>query len=201
MQKKEENNKEKLLFINFKKGDEVAFKYFFHKYYNQIIGFCIQFIYDKQEAEGIAQEAFLNLWKHRDTVKKVNGISAFLYTFSKSKCLNVLRHKKTKEKYSSKTLNEKEKNLNITVLNSMNFDSLTFKELENLIFDSLNELPTKTKEIFIKKRFDKMKNKEIAAEMAISIKTVEAHFAKAIQFLKIKLVDYLPTFLFFMFLK
>jgi RNA polymerase sigma-70 factor (ECF subfamily) len=201
MQEQEKNNKENQLFINFKKGDKVAFEYFFHKYYSQIIGFCIQFIYDKCESEGIAQEAFLNLWKHKIIVEKVNGIPAFLYTFSKSKCLNVLRHKKVREKYSSKILNQKEKTLNIAILDSMNFDSLTFKELENLIFDSLDELPKKTKEIFIKKRFDKMKNREIAAEMAISIKTVEAHFAKAIQFLKIKLVDYLPTFLLFILLK
>tara|TARA_R110002051_G_C8580137_1_gene477105 strand:+ start:193 stop:798 length:606 start_codon:yes stop_codon:yes gene_type:complete len=201
MQKQQKNNKENHFFINFKKGEEVAFEYFFHKHYHQIVGFCIQFIYDKQESEGIAQEAFLNLWKHRTSIDKVTGISAFLYTFSKSKCLNVLRHKKIKEKYKSKTLNEKEKNLNITVLDSLTFDSLTFKELENLIFDSLDELPTKTKEIFIKKKFDKMKNREIAAEMAISIKTVEAHFSKAIQFLKIKLADYLPTFLVFMLLK
>jgi RNA polymerase sigma-70 factor (ECF subfamily) len=197
MQKRENNSEEATHFINFKKGDEHAFEYFFHKYYNHIIGFCIQFIYDKTEAEGIAQEAFLNLWKHKNTVEKANGISAFLYTFSKSKCLNVLRHKKIKEKYRSKTLNLREKNLTIDILQSMNFDSLTFTELENLIFDSLDKLPTKTKEIFIKKRFEKKKNKEIAEEMEISIKTVEAHFTKAIQFLKIKLADYLPLFLLF----
>lgn len=192
---------EAIKFIAFKKGDEKAFEYFFHKYYSQITGFCISFIYDKSEAQGIAQEAFLNLWKHKNTIQKATGVSSFLYTFSKSKCLNVLRHNKVKDKYKNKKLNQQEQNLNISVLESMAFDSLTFTQLEDLILESLSELPTKAKEVFLKKRFEKKKNKEIAEEMGVSVKTVEAHFSKAIRFLKIKLSDYLPSLLLFFIFK
>jgi RNA polymerase sigma-70 factor (ECF subfamily) len=188
-------NKELKNFILFKKGNEDAFEYFFHKFYNNIVGFCVQFIYDENEAKCTAQEAFLNLWKEREKIETVNGISSFLHTYSKSKCLNIIRHKKVKDKYVNNTLNTKEKLLNIEVLQSLQFDSLTFTELETLIFNSIDELPEKTKEIFRKKRFEFKKNQEIADEMNISIKTVELHFSNAIKVLKTKLSDYLPAIL------
>ena len=168
-----EQNKELKKFILFQKGNEVAFEYFFYKFYNNIVGFCVQFIYDENEAKNITQEAFLNLWKQREKIETVNGISAFLYTYSKSKCLNIIRHKKVKDKYINNTLTDRENLLNIEILQSLKFDSLTFTELENLIFNSINELPEKTKEIFNKKKFENKKNQEIADEMNISIKTVE----------------------------
>ena len=196
-----EQNKELKKFILFKKGNEVAFEFFFYKFYNNIVGFCVQFIYDENEAKNITQEAFLNLWKQREKIETVNGISSFLYTYSKSKCLNIIRHKKVKDKYINNTLTDRENLLNIEILQSLKFDSLTFTELENLIFNSINELPEKTKEIFNKKKFENKKNQEIADEMNISIKTVEVHFSNAIKVLKIKLSDYLPSILLYFILK
>lgn len=191
-------NEDFLKFLLFKKGNEAAFEYFFYKFHGHIVGFCVQFIHDENDAKGIAQEAFLNLWNQKEQIETVNGISSFLYTYAKSKCLNILRHRKVKAKYVDKTLNKKEENLHQEVLQSLQFDSLTFSELETLIFKSIEELPEKTKEIFKSKRFEKKKNQEIATEMNISIKTVEAHFSNAIKVLQQKLADYLPIFLFFL---
>jgi RNA polymerase sigma-70 factor (ECF subfamily) len=188
-------NEELKKFVLFKKGNEAAFEYFFYKLYNTIVGFCVQFIYDENEAKCTAQEAFLNLWKKREKIETVNGISSFLYTYSKSKCLNIIRHRKVKQKYANHTLSERENLLNIEILQSLEFDYLTFTELETLIFSSIDQLPEKTKEIFRKKRFENKKNQEIADEMNISIKTVEAHFSIAIKVLKKKLSAYLPAVL------
>ena len=168
----------------------------FYKFHHHIVGFCVQFIHEENDAKGIAQEAFLHLWNQKEQIETVNGISSFLYTYAKSKCLNIIRHRKVKAKYVDKTINEKEENLHQEVLQSLQFDSLTFAELETLIFKSIEELPEKTKEIFKSKRFEKKKNQEIATEMNISIKTVEAHFSSAIKVLKQKLADYLPYLLF-----
>jgi len=189
------NNNESLHFINFKKGNELAFEYFFNKYYSQILGFGIQFLHDKEEAKGITQEAFINLWLNKDKISTDPGIRSFLYTYAKSKCLNSIKHQKVKEKYKSQTLNKKERDLDHQILKSMKFDSLSLTELEALVHKSIEELPDKTKQIFIKKRFENKKNKEISEEMEISLKTVESHITKALKVLKIKLSPYLPAIL------
>jgi len=189
------SQEELLHFNNLKKDDEKAFEYFFNKYYDSILGFCIQFIYYKPEAKGITQETFINLWTNRHQIEKINGIESFLYTYAKSKCLNAIRDNKVKERYKSKALNEKERALDYEILNSMNFDSIALTELEELITKSIQDLPEKAKVVFFKKRFENKKNKEIANELNVTVKTVEAHMTTALKILKVKLSEYLPIIL------
>ncbi|CAD0005149.1 RNA polymerase sigma-70 factor [Flavobacterium chungangense] len=178
-------------FESFKKGKEAAFTYFYDKYFCRITSFGIQFIYDKDEAENLAQEAFINLWQNRENIDSINGIQSFLYTYAKSKCLNFIRHNKVKDKFKNDLLNHKERELDIEILNSIQFDTLELTELERIINESINDLPPKTREVFIKKRFENKKNAEIAAEMQVTLKAVEAHMTKALKILKTKLSDYL----------
>jgi RNA polymerase sigma-70 factor (ECF subfamily) len=179
------------LFLSFKEGDETAFTHFYDKYFRRITAFSFQFIYDQDEAENLAQEAFLHLWQNREEVESINGIPSFLYTYAKSKCLNLIRHNKVKDKFKSDILNQKERELDIEILNSVQFDTLELTELERLIQESISDLPPKTRAVFIKKRFENKKNAEIAEEMQVTLKAVEAHMTKALKILKTKLSDYL----------
>lgn len=178
-------------FESFKKGEEAAFNYFYDKYFRRITSFSVQFIYDKDEAENLAQEAFINLWQNRENIDSINGIQSFLYTYAKSKCLNLIRHNKVKDKFKNDLLNHKERELDIEILNSIQFDTLELTELERIINESINDLPPKTREVFIKKRFENKKNAEIAEEMQVTLKAVEAHMTKALKILKTKLSDYM----------
>ena len=170
--------------------------FFFNLYFNQIVGFCTEFIKDRDKAKSIAQEAFLKLWLNREKVQKVNGVKAFLYTAAKSDCLNLFRHKKVVHKYLDSSLRKREESLNIEVLNAIHFDTVMLAELEELIEGSVNELPDKCKQVFKMRRVDFKKNKEIATELDISVKAVEANMTRALKHLKNKLSDYLPATLF-----
>jgi RNA polymerase sigma-70 factor (ECF subfamily) len=52
-------------------------------------------------------------------------------------------------------------------------------------------LPEKCREVFELSRFDGRKYSEIAEQLSISVKTVEAHMSKALGILKAELRDYL----------
>ena len=188
-------------FLQFKEGDRRAFEYYFKAYNNSIVGFGIQFIRDKDKARGIAQDAFIKLWENREKVQKINGIQSFLYTSVKTDCLNLIRHNKVVRKYESKKLHEREISLNTEILNSLNFDPLTFSELQSLIEKSIEELPDKCKLVFVKKRFENKKNKEIADELGITLKAVEANITRATKFLKLRLSHYVIQIIIYCFLQ
>lgn len=182
-------------FSAFKYGKEKAFESIFTSYYNRIVGFCIQFVGDNDKAQSIAQEAFIKLWINREKVEKCNGILAFLYTASKTECLNVIRRKAVSNKYEKQQLQIIEDELNRDVLNSFDFNSVEFSELEKLIYKSIEDLPEKCRLVFIKNRMEDKTNKEIAQELNISVKAVEANMTRALKFLKERLSDYLPVVL------
>ena len=182
-------------FLRFKNGEELAFEKIFKSNHGQIVGFCNQFITDWDKAQSLAQEAFINLWLNREKIETLNGIKAFLYTYAKSSCLNYIRHRKIISKYEDSQLQSKEDQLNREVLESFDFNSLEFTELEELIMRSINELPAQCRRVFMLSRFEGKKNKEIADDLDISVKSVEANITRALKTLRTDLAEYLPVIL------
>ena len=180
-------------FLQFKKGDKRAFEFYFNAYYNKIVGFGKQFIGDRDKACSVAQDAFIKLWENREKVQKINGIQSFLYTSVKSDCLNLIRHQKVVQKCKSTLLQKREGSLNTEILDSLNFDLVAFSELEGLIKKAIDDLPEKSRLVFIKKRVENKKNKEIAEELGVTLKAVEANMTRAMKFLKSRLSDYLSA--------
>lgn len=179
----------------FKSGDELAFEKIFKSNYNPLVGFCNQFVSDQDKAQSLTQEAFINLWLNREKIETFNGIKSFLYTYAKSVCLNYLRHKKVVSKYEDRQLLQKEEELNRDVLESFDFNSLEFTELETLIQQAISELPDKCRQVFMMSRFEGKMNKEISEELNISVKAVEANMTRALKMLRIRISEYLPAFL------
>ncbi|WP_420320024.1 RNA polymerase sigma-70 factor [Flagellimonas sp.] len=186
-------------FQQFKQGSETAFKAYFERYHDQIVGFCMQFIGDLDESKNVTQDAFVNLWLSRGKVRESKGIRSFLYTSAKSACLNLLRHKKVVHKYNNQYIKEKERQINLEVLRAMEFDTATLSELELLIQNSIKKLPEKCKHVFNMRRLDNKKNKEIAEELSISVKAVEANMTRAMRSLKHSLSNYISLLLLIIF--
>lgn len=181
--------------LRFKSGDELAFEKIFKSNHDQIVGFCHQFISDRDKAKSLTQEVFLNLWLNREKIETLNGIRSFLYTYAKSSCLNYIRHRKVIFKYENKQLQEKEEEINREVLESFDFNSLEFSELEELIQTAITDLPEKCRQVFILSRFDGKMNRQISVELNISVKAVEANMTRALKTLKSRLSEYLPAIL------
>ncbi|NKI27451.1 RNA polymerase sigma-70 factor [Arenibacter sp. 6A1] len=189
-------NSEEQRFKSFKKGDKLAFEYYFSFFYGRITGFCIQFLGDQDKAQSVAQEAFIKLWLNRGKVEKVSGIKSFLYTAAKTQCLDILRHQSVTSKYRNLKLHEKEINLNVEILKAMNFDEVSFQELEALVDKTISKLPPQCRTVFLLSRFESKKNREIANELNISIKAVEGNITRALKIFRIELSSYLIFILF-----
>ncbi|NEW84957.1 MAG: RNA polymerase sigma-70 factor [Mariniphaga sp.] len=179
----------------FKEGNDSAFEKVFKTEYNRIVGFCQQFIGDKDVAKSLAQDTFVKLWLNREKIESINGIRSFLYTSAKTGCLNSIRHQKVISRYHDQLLQMKEGELNREILDSFDFDQLELNELEKIIDQSIAELPEKCRLVFMLSRFDGKKNSEIAEELDISIKSVEANMTRALKSLRVKLAEYLPAIL------
>lgn len=193
MSPKPDHTAESLVFSQLKNGSEQAFTYFFERHYPALTGFCKQFVYDEEQARSIAQEAFVNLWLSKEKLDTPGGIPSFLYTAARSKCLNLIKHQQVVRKYENQKLAEQEQAINLEVLQAMNYDSLSLNELQESINRFIAELPPQTQTIFKMKRMEHKKNTEIAAELQISVKTVEAHMTRALSHLRQALSDYLPA--------
>jgi len=183
-------DQEMFLFQEMKKGKEYAFDFFFNYYYP---GLCVYaekiFSLDEDDAKNLVQDVFLKFWNDRQNLNILSSVRAYLFTSVKNKCLDFLKHSKILPGFQS--LSE------IQDIEGETFETFVLSELEAILDESLSKLPGRCREIFELSRFDGLKNKEIAARLNISEKTVENQMTKALHILKTELKDYLPLLLLF----
>ena len=185
-----DSKQELFLFQEMKEGKEYAFDFFFNYYYP---GLCVYgqklFPIAEDEARNIVQDVFLKFWDERTSINIQSSVKAYLFVSVRNKCLDFVR----KEKKSPETIDISD----LRETENDSFETYILSELESLLNKSLEKLPDRCREIFELSRFSGLKNKEIAAQLKITEKTVENQMTKALRILKTELKDYLPLLLLF----
>lgn len=171
----------------FKADNETAFEATFREYYPMLCNYAYTFVHDDAEAEEIVQSVFLTFWEKRNTMDVHTSIKSYLFSMVRNSSLNMLKHKKIEQKYVQEAL--------ITEERSQESISQTvhFNELERKIAEAIEKLPEQCRLVFKMSRFEDLKYSEIAAQLNISVKTVENQIGKALKTMRTQLQDYLPV--------
>lgn len=167
-------------------------------HYHKVKYFAYHYLYDEAAATDVAQEVFISLWESRGKVDMERDIVPFLMTLAKNKCMNILKHREVRRRYDKLNMKAELDSLNCATLNDLTASGLYSGEVERLFTVSLNEMPEKTKEIFLLNKVKGLKYREIADVKGISLKLVEYRMMSALRILRKKLKDYLPVFLWFL---
>lgn len=174
-----------------KEGDEKAFEYIFHCYYNQIYTFVLNTLFDKTFAEDITQSVFISLWEKKETINTETTIAPFLYTIARNKVYRQTEQLLLKYKYAQSqqenTHTQESADIEADVNNCF---------LEEIISELIQQLPSDRRRIFLLSRKEYLSNKEIASLLQISEKTVETQIRRSVSFLREKMKYYLTLFLF-----
>jgi RNA polymerase sigma-70 factor (ECF subfamily) len=172
-------------------GSEMAFEKFFKTYFKSLHAYAFTMLQDEIMAEEIVQQVFYKIWEKKEQFKVHTSVRAFLFKAVYNECLNYLKHQKHKfshQNYVLYTNRGQVSNENATM-------RVEFNELETRLHKAMNELPEQCRTIFYMSRFDELKYREIAQQLGLSIKTVEAQMGKALKVLRKKLIDFLPVLL------
>jgi len=171
-----------------RKGDQKGLNALFKAYYRLVCTISFRIIRDKQIAEDIAQEVFLELWKKREQLKVTSSIKAYLSRAASNKTLNYIRDQK----------------INLSRGEELEHDSLgavestsavDLEDLKKKIAVAVQNLPDKCRLVFLLSRDQNMSYKEISEALDISTKTVENQISKALKFLRSQLGTYVAKLL------
>ncbi|HOA81976.1 MAG TPA: RNA polymerase sigma-70 factor [Defluviitaleaceae bacterium] len=164
----------------------VQYKEVFDLYYEELYSYSCSILLSEIYVEDILQNTFIKLWQKSKDVK-IETVKAYLYTAVRNECLNHIKHKGVHANYFKHTV----------ALNnsSEEHNHSEAKELGDKIRSLLCELPEKCATVFYMSRQLGLSNKEVAANLGISIKTVENQMTKALRFLRNGLAEYLISLL------
>ena len=152
-----------------------SFESTFKAYYPNLVAFAYKYIPDINICEDLVQELFIDLFEKKDQLRIKNSVKPYLFQSMHNRCISYLRKQKTIEKNESQ----------IKLSDYDEFrDTLVEVEFEYKVYQEINKLPEKCREIFMLSRFEDFSNEEIAQKLKISKRTVETQVSKALKILR-----------------
>jgi len=171
-----------------RKGNINVFEQLFREHYKQLCAFANKYVQSTDTAEEVVQDIFYQIWKKRNEINIKSSLKSYLYTSVKNNCLQQIRVHNLDIKYENYYKSHyADESIDPA-------DELRAKELNEIITKALNTLPEKCRQIFEMSRNEGLKYHEIANQLSISIKTVEANMGKALKHFRVYLKEYAEAF-------
>lgn len=164
-----------------KNGEYNAFDALFKRYAKSIFAFVFSISKDSFIAEEVTQIIFVKIWEKRMQIGEHFSFRAFLFRITYNETISYLRKEKAEKKRVESFTSSK------SYLTSETEYLVEFRNQESVARDIIDTFPARRRQIFKLSREQGLTNKEIAAQMQISVKTVENQMNSALKVLKEKL--------------
>lgn len=161
-----------------KTNDELAFNELFKRYWVRLYKTANQYLKDGEASEEVVHDVFLNIWNRREELE-ISSFPNFLLTAVRYQVYNRMRSAKSPVIYEA----DHSAFTAITDTNQAE-NKIEEEELYRVMYDYLEELPKRCREIFCMSRIDQLSNEEIAARLGISKRTVENQITAALKHLR-----------------
>jgi RNA polymerase sigma-70 factor (ECF subfamily) len=176
-----------------KLGNERAFKKLVELYKDRVYNTCLGFLHQREDAEDIAQEVFVQVWNSIGDFKGEAALTTWIYRIAVTKSLELIRYRKSQKRKS--------------FFESMRADSikpdevsdgdfahpgvaLEQKERAQILFRAIGRLSENQRVAFTLHKIEGLSYKEIAEVMEKTLSAVESLMHRAKQNLQDELYEY-----------
>jgi RNA polymerase sigma-70 factor (family 1) len=166
----------------FKANDDRAFNEIYNRYWERLLVLACSKLSSQDDAQEVVQQVFVDLWIRRSALFLQFSFATYITAAVRYRIL----------KYSAKQTNQliKHSALPINAEDNSTEQWLSFEELKDQLGKHVQELPEKCRLVFVLSREAGLTEKQIAEQLKISTKTVEAHLSKAKHSLRISLRNF-----------
>ncbi len=178
-------NSDEQLIASYLRGNEKALEILIKRYLKPIYGFAFRFVSSSQEAEDIAQEVFVKMWRNLKKFDRNKKFKSWIFSIAKNTCLDAMKKKKTIP--FSEFENEEGKNTFIETLadRSLLLDKLYGKaDMMNELNLAVAKLPSKYRLVEQLHCIEELTFKEISQILNKSLNTLKSQHRRALIQLK-----------------
>lgn len=170
---------EQMLLAALNQGDEAALRQIFDRYYHALLGNVYRIIPDEDTCQDLVQEVFVELWRKRAELDIHTSLQAYLRRAAVNRALNYLKIQRRVQLQENDdwTISPDTSQADIRQLEKQ-------ESLEAALHRAIDLLPEKCRLVFSLSRFEQMSHREIAAQLDISVKTIENQITKAMKLLR-----------------
>jgi len=164
-----------------KRGDKKSFERLFLSTYESLCEYSVSITSSKEVSEGAVQDVFESLWNSKEAIYENVNIRAFLFRSVKNRSLDLLQYQNIRNKYKQEVKEMLSEN------SQPGKDMSSESKLIQRVRQEVENLPVKSKEVYLLHRRDGLTYAEISEVLGISVKAVEARMTKALKLLRERL--------------
>lgn len=162
-------------------GDKNAFTVLAGRYLNQIIKFAYRYVNSRSDAEDIAQETMIRLWKHAASWEPQGfSLRSWLYRITYNLCIDEIRKRKpvSELKYDGQAVADTQP------------DKEVYQDQKNVLLTAaMNALPERQRTAINLCVYQALSNQEAADTMGISVEALESLLSRGRRKLKKDMIN------------
>ncbi len=149
----------------------------------KVFATCISFVPNKEDAEDIAQEVFVEVFNSISKFKGNSKLSTWIYRITTNKCLEFIRKRNTKKRFAFlQSIRGNEIPMDKTsYFTEMNHPGIIMenKEKSETLFKAINQLPDAQRIVFTLCKVDGKSYQEISDITEKSVSSIESLMFRA----------------------
>ena len=160
-------------------GDHQAFEELVQRHQHAVVGTVAKMLGNPSEAEDIAQQVFVRLWKSAPRYKPSAKFTTFLFTITRNLVFNETRRKQRRKEHS---LDEQEDDWHQQLAEEKTDQpdaQLLQSELRSAVDRAIARLPEKQRLAVVLRRYEQMPYEEIADVLDLSVSAVKSQLFRA----------------------
>jgi RNA polymerase sigma-70 factor, ECF subfamily len=185
------------LMLRVKQGDTTAFTELVEKYKQPVMNLAYRTVRDATEAEDLAQNVFVQVYKSAGRYKSTAKFSTWLFTIARNLCLNEIRRRSRHPAESLDATHPEQEDQPLQQFEDKKTfsppESLLHGELAQNIDRALADLPESQRAAILLCRQDELSYEEIAEVLGCSVSATKSLIHRGRETLKERLKAYLRT--------
>lgn len=161
-------------------GEEAALTELYERYWKKLLTRAFVLLQSQEEAEEVVQDIFVTLWKKAATLTIEHTVATYMGAILQYDCFKVLASRKRDRERQQQTSP-------VVAIDNSTEEWLAFEALQEQLEKAVSALPDQCQLIFRMSREGDLTDKQIAAELDISVNTVRTQKHRALQKLRTSL--------------
>jgi RNA polymerase sigma-70 factor (ECF subfamily) len=172
-------------------GEHEAFRQLIERHQDAVIGTVAKMLGNPSDAQDIAQQVFLRLWRNAERYRPDAKFTTYLFTITRNLVFNESRRRKRKKELSADEREAHSHHLIAECPDRQPDAQLLQSELQQAVDTAIASLPEIQRMAVILRRYEQLSYEEIATTLRLSVSAVKSLLFRARTSLREALCGYL----------
>ncbi len=182
------------LMMAFQDGNQEAFAQLIRRNQHKVFSVIFRFLGDRTEAEDLAQEVFLRVYRTAGRYEPTAKFSTWIYRIATNISLNAIRNRSRFHTISLEVRQDDNEDFHRDIPDTNDpgpDDAMSQEELARVVMSAIEQLPEQQRAAIILNKYEGLSYEDVAKILACSVMAVKSLLSRARTNLKSKLMPYL----------